>query len=225
MFTGVYGLVYSQVGTPPDSLKADSLLGKGKKIEARPVNLNNQYDFGDLTRNVLHPHRKADTLHKGSGITIVPNVAANPTIGAQAGIKAVAGRRLGDDPNTLLSVGATSASITTKGIIYFYINHNIFTPGNKWNLQGNIVVSKSVTPDDGFGIGDGKAGGTTADQVLADPTHKTYAIHSLYFNFREKVYKEVAKGCSWGPGRRLRPGAGYQTVRHREQRDPSKRVR
>src|ERR1700733_6795080 len=200
IFTGIYGLVYGQVGAPPDSLKTDSLHHKGKKVTQAPINLNKQYDFGDLTRNIIHPHRKADTAHKSSGIIIVPNVAANPTIGAQAGIKAVVGTRLGGDPNTLLSVGATSASITTKGIIYFYINHNIFTPGNKWNLQGNLVVSKSVTPDDGFGIGDGKAEGTAADQVLAAPTHKTYAIHSLYFNFREKVYKEVSKGLFLGAG-------------------------
>jgi len=200
IFTGIYSLGYSQVGAPPDSLKADSLHAKETKVISQPVNLNKQYDFGDLTRYIFHPHRRADSVHKSSGIIIVPNVAANPTIGAQAGIKAVVGTRLGGDPNTLLSVGATSASITTKGIIYFYINHNIFTPGNKWNLQGNLVVSKSVTPDEGFGIGDGKAEGTAADQVLADPTHKAYAIHSLYFNFREKVYKEITKGLFLGAG-------------------------
>lgn len=196
--TGTFA--YGQVGAPADSLKADSLGANGKKINPRAYNLNRQYDFGDLTRNILHPKKKADTLHKGSGLTIVPNVAANPTIGAQLGIKAVAGRKLGDDPNTLLSIGATSASITTKGIIYFYINHNIFTNGNKWNIQGNLVVSKSVTPDDGFGIGQGKAEGSPAETVLADPTHKGYAIHSYYFNFREKIYKEVAKDLFLGAG-------------------------
>ena len=139
-------------------------------------------------------------MHKGSGITIVPNVAANPTIGAQLGIKAVAGKRLGDDPNTLLSIGATSASITSKGIIYFYVNHNIFTPGNKWNIQGNFVVSKTVTPDYGFGIGRDFIGGSAADKVLADPTRTVYPIHSYYFNFREKVYKEVADHLFLGAG-------------------------
>ena len=68
------------------------------------------------------------------------------------GSKAVAGRRLGTDPATLFSVAATSASITTKGIIYFYINHNIFTPGNKWNFQGSLVVAKTFSPDFGLGI-------------------------------------------------------------------------
>ena len=196
----IRGLAFGQVNGPADSLKEDSLRAKKSRLTNRSYNLNKQYDFGDLTRNLLHPKRKADTLHKGSGITIVPNVAANPTIGAQLGIKAVAGRRLGNDPNTLLSVAATSASVTSKGIIYFYVNHNIFTPGNKWNIQGNLVVAKTVTPDYGFGIGKGINEGSAAEIILADPNHKVYAIHSYYFNFREKVYKEVAKNLFVGAG-------------------------
>lgn len=194
-------IAYSQVGAPVDSLKADSLQIKKAKVNQRSYNTNKQYDFGDLTRNILHPKRKADTLHKGSGITIVPNIAANPTIGAQLGIKAVAGRKLGTDPSTLLSVAATSASVTSKGIIYFYVNHNIFTNGNKWNFQGNIVASKTVSPDYGFGIGRGiDASSSDADKVLADEAHKVYPIHSYFFNVREKVYKEVAKDLFLGAG-------------------------
>lgn len=192
------GFAYGQVIVPADSLKVDSLRALRKQKIAD--NINKQYDFGDLSRNILHPKKKADTLHKRSGITIVPNIAANPTIGAQLGIKAVAGRRLGNDPNTFLSVAATSASITSKGIIYFYVNHNIFTPGNKWNFQGNLVIAKTVTPDFGLGIGQDINGGTDADKILADPARKVYPIHSIYFNFREKAYKEVAKNLFVGAG-------------------------
>jgi hypothetical protein len=192
MLLCLQGFAYGQVQGPVDSLKA--------KVQKAANDLNNQLDFGDLIRDIFHSKKMPGAPHKSSGITIVPNIAANPTIGEQLGIKAVAGRRLGDDPNTLLSVGATSASITTKGIIYFYVNHNIFTPGNKWNLQGNIVVSKTVTPDYGLGISQPITGGTDADKVLADPTHKVYSVHSLYFNFREKVYKEVAKNLFIGAG-------------------------
>jgi len=192
------GYTYGQVGHPADSLKADSLQPPQRQ---KPVdNLNQQYDFSDLLRNIFHPKKGADTLHNRSGITVVPNIAANPTIGAQAGIKAVAARRLGNDPKTLLSIGATSASITTKGIIYFYVNHNIFTPGNKWNLQGNVVVAKTVTPDHGLGIGRSLKGLTPEDSVLADPTHTGYAIHSIYYNVREKIYKKVANNLFVGAG-------------------------
>jgi len=200
LFTVAAGSAYAQVEAPTDSLKADSLDAKNRKVIPRTYELNRQFDFNDMTRDIFHPKKKNDSTHKRSPIIVVPNIAANPTIGFQAGIKAVAAERLGTDPNTLLSVGATSASITTKGIIYFYINHNIFTPGNKWNIQGNFVVSKSVTPDHGFGIGDGKAEGSLADQVLADPTEKGYSINSYYFKFSEKIYKEIAKSLFLGGG-------------------------
>jgi hypothetical protein len=200
LLIGLSGLAYGQVQGPVDSLKVDLLRHKNLKHQKAVENINKQYDFNDLTRNIFHPKRKVDTLHKRSGITIVPNIAANPTIGEQLGIKAVAGKRLGDDPKTLLSVGATSASITTKGIIYFYVNHNIFTPGNKWNIQGNVVVSKTVTPDYGLGIGQDIAGGSDADKVLADAARKVYSVHSYYFNVREKVYKEVANNLFLGAG-------------------------
>jgi hypothetical protein len=180
---------YSQVAHPTDTLKP-----------ARPVeNLYHEYDFGDLEDAVFKPHKKPDSVRNRSGITVVPNVAANPTIGLQGGIKAVAGKKLGIDPKTFFSVAATSASITTKGIIYFYLNHNIFTSGNKLNFQGNLVISKSLAPDYGLGIGKTYSG-KGLDSVLADPTHKVYPIHSVYFNFREKVYKKVAPNLFVGAG-------------------------
>jgi hypothetical protein len=201
LFISIRGFAYGQVGAVPDTVKVDTA-AHIKAIRKQNIanNINKQYDFGDLTRNLLHPHRKADTLKKNSGIIVVPNIAANPTIGEQLGIKAVVGRRLGGDPNTFLSVGATSASITSKGIIYFYVNHNIFTPGNKWNLQGNIVIAKTVIPDYGFGIGRDITGGSAADDILADPEHKAYSIHSMYYDIKEKVYKNVAKDLFLGAG-------------------------
>ena len=58
-----------------------------------------------------------------------------------------------------------SASITTKGIIYFYVNHNIFTPGNRWNFQGSLVAAKTVSPDHGLGIGREVREGTAAADI------------------------------------------------------------
>lgn len=201
LLAGIPTLVSAQVQVPVDSLRADSIR-RLQQPSPKPAaeNIHSQYDFGDLLRNILHPGRKADTTRRSLGITVVPNIAANPTIGGQLGIKAVAGKRLGNDPKTLFSVAATSASITTKGILYFYVNHNIFTPGNKWNLQGNLVVAKTVSPDFGYGIGKNIIGGSHDDSILANPLHKGYLIHSIYYNFREKVYKNVAKNLFLGAG-------------------------
>src|SRR3984885_7630093 len=196
----IQGWAYGQVGRPTDSLREDSLRVKKFNAKKSVDNTNNQYDFGDLVRNILHPGKKADTLHNPSGITVVPNIAANPTIGGQLGIKAVAGKRLGNDPKTLFSIAATSASYTTKGILYFYVNHNVFTPGNKWNFQGNLVIAKTVSPDYGLGIGRRFKGGSSTDSVLADPTRKAYPINSIYYNVREEGEKNVAKDLFIGAG-------------------------
>ena len=63
LFISTQSLVYAQT-VPADSLKADSLRIKKKQSAPVKENINKQYDFGDLTRNILHPKKEADTLHK-----------------------------------------------------------------------------------------------------------------------------------------------------------------
>src|SRR5699024_7596608 len=98
-----------------------------------------------------------------------------------------------------MSVAATSASATTKGIIYFYISHNVFTSANKWNFQGSLVAAKTVTPDFGMGIGV-PAGRNEFDEILSNPERTGYVLHAEFYNFREKVYKQIVKGLFLGAG-------------------------
>ena len=196
ILAGIHGTSFSQDKKSPDSLKADSL----RNIAIiKSDSTYQQYDISDLLRTILHPNRKTISTRKKSGITIIPNVAYNPSIGAQIGIKAVAGRKLGSDPNTLMSVASTSASITTKGIIYFYINHNVYTPGNTWNFQGSLVAAKTVTPDFGLGIGEG-AEGSEEDRILSNADRQGYVLHAQYYSFKEKVYKQVDEHLFIGAG-------------------------
>ncbi|PZP43621.1 MAG: hypothetical protein DI598_15570 [Pseudopedobacter saltans] len=176
-----------------DSLKVDSLKKQNEIL------LQQQTDIADVYQSIFHPHRQKDSTRKRSPITIIPNIAANPTIGLQGGIKAVAGKVLGHVPGTYMSVAATSASATTKNILYFYIVHNIFTPGNKWNLQGSLVASKSVNPDFGMGIGNGSKDNAT-DEILTNPSRKPYVWKSEYYNFREKVYRKINGNLFLGAG-------------------------
>jgi hypothetical protein len=190
---------FAQNITPVDSLKADSLRIKAKSVQQPVDSSYKQYDISDLIRNILHPNRTVNPLSKKSGVTVMPNIAYNPSIGAQIGIKAVVGKILGKDPNTLMSVAATSASITTKGIIYFYLSHNVYTPGNGWNFQGSLVAAKTVTPDFGLGIGEGSEG-SEEDRILSNPDRKGYVLHAQYYNFREKVYKQIKENLFVGAG-------------------------
>ncbi|SEB06106.1 BamA/TamA family outer membrane protein [Pedobacter hartonius] len=198
ILTGLNVCAYSQT-IPTDSVKAGSLRIVAKKEQKLTDSVNKQYDISDFIRQVAHPKRQQKQGKKPSGITVIPNIAYNPSIGAQIGIKAVAGRKLGSDPNTLLSVASTSASITTKGILYFYINHNVYTPGNKWNFQGSLVAAKTVTPDYGLGIGEG-SDESEADHVLSNPDRKGYVLHAQYYSFREKVYKQIEDNLFVGGG-------------------------
>lgn len=191
--------VFSQVEGTVDSLKADSLGKDGLKVIQPLDSTYKQYDVADAIRSIFYPNKPVDPFKKKSGITLMPNVAYNPSIGAQIGIKAVAGRVLGTNPNTLMSVAATSASITTKGIVYVYLSHNVFTPGNKWNLQGSLVAAKTVTPDFGLGIGHG-SDATAEDAVLTNPERTPYVLHAAFYNFREKVYKQVLENLFFGAG-------------------------
>lgn len=193
---GMYTPAFSQDTKSTAAAKADSLQ---EVAIIKSDSTYKQYDIGDLLRTILHPNRKSNPLRKKSGITIIPNVAYNPSIGAQIGIKAVAGRKLGSDPNTLMSVASTSASITTKGIIYFYINHNVYTPGNTWNFQGSLVAAKTVTPDFGLGIGEA-ADGSEEDRVLSNPERTGYVLHAQYYSFKEKVYKQFDEHLFIGAG-------------------------
>ncbi|WP_270090150.1 BamA/TamA family outer membrane protein [Sphingobacterium sp. SYP-B4668] len=158
-----------------------------------------QYDISDLFVNIFHPRREADRSKKRSPITIMPNVAYNPTIGAQGGIKAVAGKVLGNQPNTTMSVGATSASITTKGIMVAYLSHNIFTPGNKWNLQGSMAVVRMVAPDAGIGM-NMHAWTTEEERIIANPERNRYGSKYNSYVFNEKIYRQVADGLFLGAG-------------------------
>jgi len=158
-----------------------------------------QYDISDLFGDIFRPRRKADPTKRRSPITIMPNIAYNPTIGAQGGIKAVAGKVLGDQPNTTMSIAATSASITTKGIMVFYLSHNIFTPGNKWNLQGSVAAVHMVAPDAGIGM-NMHAWTTEEERITANPDRNRYGSRYNSYIFNEKIYRQVADGLFLGAG-------------------------
>jgi len=62
------------------------------------------------------------------------------------------------------------------------------------------VIARNVTPDFGLGIGRSIGNESITDEILANPAHKVYSVHSLYFNAREKIYKEIEKNLFVGAG-------------------------
>ncbi|MDM1296678.1 BamA/TamA family outer membrane protein [Sphingobacterium sp. N143] len=162
--------------------------------------LASQYDISDLIGRIIHPKRKKERSSRRSPITLMPNIAYNPTIGGQIGIKAVAGKVLGDPKTTTMSIAATSASITTKNIMVFYISHNVFTPNNKLNFQGTFALVKMVALDAGLGMTPQGKWNTEEEKIVANPDHQKYGAKYNAFTFNEKVYKRVADGLFLGAG-------------------------
>lgn len=162
-------------------------------------NASYQYDISDLFRNILHPKRERNPNKKRSGITLMPGVALNPTIGAQIGIKGVAGIVLGDKSNTTMSTAASTASVTTKGIMVFYVSHNIYTRENKWNIQGGWAIVKMVNPDAGLGMTK-TFSGHHDDDILANPDKNMFVYKYTSFSINEKLYKRVSDNLFLGAG-------------------------
>lgn len=159
------------------------------------------YDIGDAAYDLFHRRERIiDTLKTPSGISFVPNLAYNPTIGFQAGIKAMVGRVLGDEPNTTMSVAATSLAATTKGIYVFYLTHNVFTPGNKYNIQGVWRAANMVMPDYGLGSGSRQNEVFEMDGVPIDNSNFLHVIHFTSYTFNEKIFRNIGNDFYLGGG-------------------------
>ena len=65
-----------------------------------------------------------------SGISLLPAVGYNPSLGFILGANITAGKYLGDHRTTSLSTATATAYFTTKGVINLQLRHNIFTKNN-----------------------------------------------------------------------------------------------
>lgn len=158
------------------------------------------FDVVDAFRLLL-PRRQQDSVPgQRSGIALLPNINYNPSIGAQIGVKIVAGHVFGERINTTMSTFATALSYTTRGIFVGYFNHDIYTSENKWNLKGNLQLARMVGLDYGLGIGNTLDHLNTEEAILNNPDRMRYTYNFNLFNFNERIYKKLAPGLFIGAG-------------------------
>lgn len=159
------------------------------------------YDIVDAFRDI-NPFKKGDKKPSGkrSAISYLPNLNYNPSIGAQIGIKAVGGKILGNEPNTTMSIAATALSATTRGIIVGYLLHDIYTPGNRWNIKGGAMVAKAVRLDYGLGIGGTLENPTEEELILNNPDRQRFVNRYMAYTINERVYKQLFPGAFVGVG-------------------------
>ena len=161
------------------------------------------YDIGDAIKDIgrfIRHDTSKKILKKGSGISILPNINYNPSIGFQIGAKVVGGLYLGDKANTTMSTFATALNYTTRGIIVGYLAHDIYTRGNKWNLKGGILMAKLVGLDYGLGIGNELEAGTTEALLLNNSDRTRYVNQYTVYGLNERLYKQLSPGMFVGAG-------------------------
>ncbi|HLS94458.1 MAG TPA: BamA/TamA family outer membrane protein [Sphingobacterium sp.] len=161
------------------------------------------YDISDGIKDIGRFIRR-DTSQKvserRSGISILPNINYNPSIGFQIGAKIVGGVYLGERENTAMSTFATALSYTTRGIIYGYFAHDAYTKRNKWNLKGGLVIAKMVALDYGMGMGNTITTEIPEEQVLNNPDRTRYINQYTVYGLNERLYKRLLPGMFVGAG-------------------------
>lgn len=166
-------------------------------------NVNQLYDIGDGIKDMIHFFRR-DTvrpvLKKRSGISILPNINYNPSIGFQIGAKVVGGVYTGDSQHTTMSTFATAFSYTTRGIMFGYLMHDTYTPHNKWNLKGGILIAKMVGLDYGMGMGNILATQTPQEEALNNADRTRFVNQYTVYSFNERIYKQLFPGMFVGAG-------------------------
>lgn len=160
------------------------------------------YDVVDLFQDInpFKKEKKNNLPKKRSGISYLPNINYNPSIGFQVGIKAVGGVYFGNKQNTSMSVFATALNYTTRGIVVGYLFHDIYTSENKWNLKGSLHVAKMVGLDYGMGIGHTLENPTADELTLNNPERNRFVNKYTIYGFNERVYKRLSPGLFVGAG-------------------------
>ncbi|ERJ60401.1 BamA/TamA family outer membrane protein [Sphingobacterium paucimobilis] len=180
--------------------QTDSLLLK--RIKGEPLPPDSLYDVVNLFQDINpFKKRKKDGIpEKRSGISYLPNLNYNPSIGFQIGIKAVGGLHFGEKKNTSMSVFATALNYTTRGIVFGYLFHDVYTRENKWNLKGSLHIAKMVGLDYGMGIGHPLPNPTEEESIINNPDRDRFVNKYTVYGFNERIYKKLSPGLFVGAG-------------------------
>jgi len=179
---------YTKLQAQEEAVPKDTLLAKQK-------------DISDVFRSILKKKPKEETEPKAS-IALLPVLGYNPSFGFNIGVNVMAGKQFGLKSNTIYSVFNISFSYSTKQVIPLRARHNMFTPGNKWNWQGDWQVSKMGIVDYGVGTGQSKTIKESFSfyDIPTKNIDSAFPIKHSYLKLLEKAYRKVGKYWYVGGG-------------------------
>lgn len=159
-------------------------------------------DLNDVIKKILKKKTDTTKIAKPPGFAILPSFGYNPSLGFVIGAKVAAGRQYGKPENTDYSIYGLEALYTSKGIITAQARHNVFTTGNKWNLQGNWQLSRFGLIDYGIGTGKGtyNSNGFIINEYPSKNGDSAFPIKFNYIRLSEKVYYKIGPNLFAGGG-------------------------
>ena len=163
--------------------------------------MDKQTDITDVLRNIFNVKPK-EKSENGASVAILPVLGYNPSFGFNIGVNFMAGKQFGTKSTTIYSVFNLSFSYSTKQVVPLRMRHNMFTPGNKWNWQGDWQISKMGLVDYGVGTGQNhniKDAFSFYDIPLKN-TDSAFPIKYSYIKLLEKAYRKVGKYWYVGGG-------------------------
>jgi hypothetical protein len=162
-------------------------------------------DAGDLWRRVRHAAQHDDEQPAGAEshrpfLVVAPSVGSKPSTGINGGLAANVAFIDGDARTTHISSMSGGLKVSQKGQTLSGLKLAMFTPNDRWFVQGDNRLS--WTSQNTYGLG--------GDTVAADAENLKYDQLRLY----ETAYRSVAPGLFVGAGininrhTNVRPGSG-----------------
>lgn len=144
-------------------------------------------DINDLFHAIFRKHRQPDSTAKRNGsYTLLPSIGYTPSTGFEFGADLSGARYFGDPASTALSTFDAFAAVSTNELALIQLRHNIYTPANRWNLQGSYDIGKTVVLDHGLGTG--------------REMPEVFPIRYTYVKLTENLYRNILPGFYVGAG-------------------------
>jgi len=159
-------------------------------------------DLQDVIRSIVKSKSYNDTAKSHSNLTFLPSLSYTPSYGLEFGIVLAGGENFGDTSNTTFSIYNTNVFLSTTGLASAEFKHNDFSSENKWNLQGDYQVGRTIDLD--YGLGTGRPHQTDDNFVLnglpVTLSPGVMPIQYTYLKFYEKIYRKLFNNFYAGMG-------------------------
>ena len=157
--------------------------------KSHAVDTSGQKDLIGVLSDFTHIRFKKPPRVKGQKVyySLLPIGTSVPGGGTALVTTTQAGFYLGDRQTTYLSSVTFSPSTNFKGAVNFPFRSNIWSPGNKWNFEGDIRYS--YFPQNTWGLG--------GRQVETDKLLINYSYVRFYFSALKKIKPYLFTGIGY----------------------------